>query len=485
MANRYPKLLSAALAAAALTGAVAAAPASAAQPAQAPAAGTAFSQIIAGNYYSAALRADGTVWSWGRNLYGEIGVLAQNAVTSIAAPVRLPNLSGIAAIATNGSGMNVARKADGTVWEWGSVPGLKPTPRSSTLPAQVQGLANVTAVTAVEAGTGIALTGDARLLTWSHAGADGKAAVTAVPGTYKWTNLIACGDLAFALDASGGVWGLGVRRDANGVTTLAQPFKLAGLPAMKQLSAQANYGRLYGVDRSGGAWTWKLDLSAFHREGKPGAARVDGKPARLYPQLKAKEVQAGGYGLLLIENGEVWTIGKGPNGQEGRIKGLSGIVSIASGGYHDLALDAKGRVWGWGADNWNETGSVRPSGDGMLYAPTPVQPAIDVYVNGKRLLSPFPARIDGGNVSVPMRDVLQALGGSFAVAPDYATTLTYGGSTAVLTQGGGIVDGKPVVLAPVRRSFSGVSMIPAGLLRQLGVQAAWDGKRGELRLAGR
>ncbi|NBD24046.1 stalk domain-containing protein [Paenibacillus glycinis] len=467
----------------AVTAAAAVNPAASPATASSAVANTAFKQVLAGSYYSLALRNDGTVWAWGRNLLGEIGVLQQNAVSTIAAPVRLPKLSGIAAIATNGGGMNVGLKSDGTVWEWGSIAGLKASPRDSALPAQVPGLANVAAVTALN-GAGVALTGSGKLLIWSHDAATGKAAVVPVAGTYKWNRLISCGDVAFALDDTGGVWGLGARREPDGGVTLVQPFKLKGIPAMKQISAYANYGQMYGVDRSGGAWTWKLSANAYYQGSKPGPASVSGKPSRLYPQLKAKEIQAGGYGILLTEGGDVWTIGKGPTGKSGQVKGLSGIASIASGYYHNLALDAKGRVWGWGADNWNETGSLRPHGDGMMYAPALIQTPINVYVDGKLLVSAFPARIDNGSVSVPMKAVLQALGGSFSFSSDYKTTILYKGTTAVLHPDDNLaeVNGAQVGLPPIVRGFTGVSMIPAGLLKLLGVHASWDAKLGELRL---
>lgn len=448
-------------------------------------AGKAFTQILAGNYYSVALRADGSVWTWGRDLWGELGILKDNNITSVGGPVRLPGLASITAIATNSEGMQVGLRKDGTVWEWGAISGLKQSARDSALPAQVQGLSGVSAVAAIGSAysqsTGIALTADGKLMTWTHDDATGKAKLSQVSGNYKWSELTSCGGLLFALDASGSAWGFGQKRATDGTATIVQPFKLKGLPAMKQLSAYDSYGQLFGVDRNGGAWSWMA--SAYYDETMK--ARMTVKPERLYPQLKVKAIAGGGYPILLTENGEVWYVGKGPTGRSGKVNGLSGIKAIAAGYRHDLALDSQGRVWGFGADKWNETGNLTPATDGMQYKPALVQKAIDVYVDGKLLVAPFPSRLDGGSTSVPMRYALQALGGSWQVSADWTTTYAYGSKTAILRGNEAAqINGVNVTLPAIIPGFSCVTMIPTALLAHMGVQTAWDGKLGELRLTG-
>jgi alpha-tubulin suppressor-like RCC1 family protein len=72
--------------------------------------------ITSGNFHSLALAADSTVWAWGNNMYGQIG----NGATSsngLDTPVQL-SLTGIVAIAA-GQNHSYALKSDGTVWVWG------------------------------------------------------------------------------------------------------------------------------------------------------------------------------------------------------------------------------------------------------------------------------------------------------------------------------------------------------------------------------
>jgi uncharacterized repeat protein (TIGR01451 family) len=73
--------------------------------------------IEAGGNHSLALKSDGTVWSWGTNEHGELGI-GSTAPSAANKPLKVVGLSGVTAIAA-GSDYNLALKADGTVWGWG------------------------------------------------------------------------------------------------------------------------------------------------------------------------------------------------------------------------------------------------------------------------------------------------------------------------------------------------------------------------------
>ena len=98
----------------------------------------------------AALRADGTVWMWGAD---QEGVLATGTITpswqtakEYYVPRRVPGIQDVTAIACGSTHMLALRK-DGTVWTWGrnrdGQLGLGDTERRGA-PAQVSGLAGVT-----------------------------------------------------------------------------------------------------------------------------------------------------------------------------------------------------------------------------------------------------------------------------------------------------------------------------------------------------
>ena len=71
--------------------------------------------IAAGDSHTAALRQDGTVWTWGHNAYGQVG---DGSLTNRSSPVQVPNLNNVTAIAAGGH-HTMAFRQDGTVWTWG------------------------------------------------------------------------------------------------------------------------------------------------------------------------------------------------------------------------------------------------------------------------------------------------------------------------------------------------------------------------------
>src|SRR5690606_31904685 len=73
--------------------------------------------IDAGYGHSIALKDDGTVWTWGRNNYGQLGNGSDPNTNSLT-PVQVSDLTDVVAIAA-GDDLNYAIKSDGTVWGWG------------------------------------------------------------------------------------------------------------------------------------------------------------------------------------------------------------------------------------------------------------------------------------------------------------------------------------------------------------------------------
>jgi alpha-tubulin suppressor-like RCC1 family protein len=78
---------------------------------------TNWSAIAAGDTHTIALKSDGTLWAWGSNIYGQLGGGSTGINT---APIQessgSTNWSAIAA----GYDHTVALKSDGTLWAWGS-----------------------------------------------------------------------------------------------------------------------------------------------------------------------------------------------------------------------------------------------------------------------------------------------------------------------------------------------------------------------------
>ncbi len=71
--------------------------------------------VAAGADHSLGIRANGSLWAWGYNYYGQLG-LGNN--TSFNTPQPVPGPGGWVAVAA-GQGHSLGIKADGTIWSWG------------------------------------------------------------------------------------------------------------------------------------------------------------------------------------------------------------------------------------------------------------------------------------------------------------------------------------------------------------------------------
>jgi len=72
--------------------------------------------VSAGNAHTLALKADGSLWAWGNNQYGQLGV--GDMYVNKHTPTRIGEDSDWATVST-GYGHTLALKADGSLWAWG------------------------------------------------------------------------------------------------------------------------------------------------------------------------------------------------------------------------------------------------------------------------------------------------------------------------------------------------------------------------------
>ncbi|HLY08330.1 MAG TPA: RCC1 repeat-containing protein [Planctomycetota bacterium] len=109
--------------------------------------------VAAGRFFSLALLADGTVWGWGEGDSGQLGHGGDYNVgylMNTVVPVQALGLTGVTAIAA-GDDFSLALRSDGTVWSFGNnVYGAlgNPVNLASTTPVQVQGLSGAIQIAA-------------------------------------------------------------------------------------------------------------------------------------------------------------------------------------------------------------------------------------------------------------------------------------------------------------------------------------------------
>jgi alpha-tubulin suppressor-like RCC1 family protein len=129
------------------------------------------SAIAGGGNHTAILKTDGTVWTCGKNNYGQLG---DGTATDRHFPVQVTGLTGVRAIAA-GESFTIVLKSDGTVWAWGyNAYGMlgDGTTTNRTTPVQVSGLTGVNAVAVGDAHS-VALKSDGTVWTWGWNGYGG------------------------------------------------------------------------------------------------------------------------------------------------------------------------------------------------------------------------------------------------------------------------------------------------------------------------
>lgn len=296
--------------------------------------------LAAGSNHTIALKSDGTVWAWG---YNDSGQLGDSTTTKSSVPVQVVGLSDVTAIAAY-SHFTIALKNDGTVWSWGrnnyGQLGDGTTANSST-PVQVVGLDNVTAIAAGEEYT-IALKNDGTVWAWGHndygqLGNDTTVDSTTPVQVSGLTDVIAIAAgswAALVLKNDGTVWAWGQNAAGqlgNGTyTTTSTPVQAAGLTDVIAIGAGSNYSLALKSDETVWSWGWGS-------YGQLGSGKTTPPPQNI-PEP---------------------------------IPGLTGVNTIIAGKEHVVALKSNGTTLAWGR---NENGQV---GDGTTtQRNTPVQ--IDV-----------------------------------------------------------------------------------------------------------
>lgn len=235
-------------------------------------------QASGGGAHSSALLADGTVWNWGNNEFGQIG----NGTTTTSGCLCIATATqvSITDVIQIEAGYNhtLALKSDGTVWAWGlndngQLGDNSPTNRPSPVQvgASVPGFSNIIAVSAGDLHS-IALKADGTVWVWGDNssaqignGSTGPDQLNPVQNT-TLTNVVqvtagAYHNLALLKDGTVRVWGNNLEGEVgNGVTGATQPLPLQTLGIANVVEIEAtgytNYVRLQ--DGSVRAWGYNF-----------------------------------------------------------------------------------------------------------------------------------------------------------------------------------------------------------------------------------
>ncbi|NRB37589.1 MAG: hypothetical protein HRU20_03870 [Pseudomonadales bacterium] len=191
--------------------------------------------------FSAALFDDGTVYTWGSNSQGQLGIV--NPIDNVPGLVTsLPLISDI--VLGNDFAVALASN-DGTVWAWG---------KGTTTPVQVTGLSGVLAITADNYSTYVINTDK----TVSRVSSSGT--VSTIAGLSNINQISAGSGHLLALDGNGDVWAYSYNASnyfgqlGNVDNTGSTPMKVSKISDIRTIEAGANQS--FAITNTGQLYAW-------------------------------------------------------------------------------------------------------------------------------------------------------------------------------------------------------------------------------------
>jgi len=298
---------------------------------------------------SLALKSDGTVWAWG---YGDDGRLGYGGYESQPVPVQVKNLTNIIAIAARGQN-GYALKSDGTVWAWGDNrdgtigDGTYGVTNFKSTPVQVKGLTDIKALGECERGT-YAIKDDGTVYAWGQ-------------NTYGGDDTV-----------------YGALGDRSGPGVKPTPFLVEGVNNVAQIAGGTD-NTVYFKD-DGTVWAW-----GNNNFGAIGDSTISSSwpPDVRMPSVQLKIIDVmdvstmNSHSVALKSDGTVWFWGryidlKGHNDNSGlpptentgesapiKVNSLDHVVDVCAGYASCIVVKDDGSVWGWGRNDEKELGNTK------------------------------------------------------------------------------------------------------------------------------
>jgi alpha-tubulin suppressor-like RCC1 family protein len=273
--------------------------------------------VSAGAFHSLALTSDGSVWAWGLNDFGELGDgtrTRRDTPVPVSGPGGVGRLTNVQTIAA-GNAFSLALLNDGSVLAWGFNSRGQlgdATTTSSSVPVRVRGMGGIgflTGVRAISASPGV---------TFSASGGP-----SCLAG-----NSMATGGHSLALLAGGTVmaWGANDLGQLGDGTLVDRATPVGSVVPGTVIDIAAGARHSLAVNTSGQVWTWGVN-DRRQLGTTPASACLTTSGLTFPCSTRAVQAQAPG-----------------------------GMVAVAAGSEHSLALALDGNVWAWGANELGQLG---------------------------------------------------------------------------------------------------------------------------------
>ena len=331
--------------------------------------------VVAAWSHSLAIAEDGSLWSWGRNHRGQLGL---GHTTDQNAPVRVGTDTDWIAVA-GGNSHSIALKADGTLWVagdngWGQL-GI-----AGEEHATFQRVGTDNDWVAIAAGDDftLAIKADRSLWAWGR-NRFGQLGIGNVPDRdvptrvegEGWVQVAAGSDHTVAVKANGTLWTWGDDTYGQlgsdpGTGFVTRPRQVGAANDWLLASAGPGGGATLAIKTDRTLWAWGRNIS-----GELGLGNIEGptSPQQVGQANHWVDVSTGaGFTIALDANGFLWSTGANSRGKLGinepgehnRYELVQALGSawefVSTGESHTLAIGPDGLLYAWGSNEFGKLG---------------------------------------------------------------------------------------------------------------------------------
>ena len=318
--------------------------------------------IALGRHHSAAIAADGSLWTWGRNEFGQLG---DGTTTDRYSPVKV--MDDVAAVSL-GEIHSAALKTDGSLWTWGqnwySQLGDGTTENRSR-PVKI-----MDSVAAVSLGYrhSAAIKTDGSLWIWGSNGycelGDGTTTNRSSPVRIMYgVASVSLGEYhsaAITTDGSLWIWGRNDNGQLGDGTTMERSSPVKIMDDVAAVSLGSAHSAAIKMDDS--LWTWGAN---WYGQLGNGTTENRSNPVEVMDGIASVSLGES-HSAALKTNGSLWMWGYNDLGQLGDgtetdrsspVKNMDRVDAVSMGGYHSAVIKMDGSLWTWGNNGFGQLGN--------------------------------------------------------------------------------------------------------------------------------
>lgn len=288
---------------------------------------TSWTELACGYYHGVGVKSDGTLWTWGYNQYGQIGV-GDSGLPQKSYPVQV-NPATNWAQASAGYYSTYAIKQDGTLWTWGqnNLGQLGDgTTVDKSIPVQIGSLTN-------------------------------------------WKQIVAGGQNVAAIKTDGTLWTWGYNNGGSlgdGTTTSkSSPVQIGSLTNWRAVACAQSSSYMLAIKNDGTLWAWGTNAAGQLGDGTTTSTSSPIQIGSLNDWFSVA-ISVGSTSHAIKDNGTLWSWGSNSNGTIGdnTLVSKSSPIQIGTlnnwkqlcGNWNSItAIKNNGTMWAWG---WNTHGEV-------------------------------------------------------------------------------------------------------------------------------